>query len=118
MRNNFAATFILLAVGLIFNDVASVHAKPTIQNPYGWKGWQIQQINTEGTNAIFRCYGTFTDYREPQECYKADRIKGFLANGCDARDPIACELASNMIQAEATAVQVEASKGLKSVTGG
>jgi hypothetical protein len=29
MKNNFVATFMLLAAGLVFNDVASVEAKPT-----------------------------------------------------------------------------------------
>jgi hypothetical protein len=118
MKNNFVATFILLAVGLIFNDVASVEGKPTKGNPYGWQGWQVTQVNLAGTDAVFKCYGTFSNYREPQQCNKADRIKGVLANGCDAADPIACQLLSNMVEAENTASLVEASKGLKSVTGG
>jgi hypothetical protein len=107
-----------LVAGLIFNDVASVEGKPEIPNPRGWQGWQVTQVHSEGTGAVFKCYGTFSNYKEPQECYKADRIKGNLVNWCNAADPIACQLLSNMIEAENTASQVEASKAFKSVSGG
>jgi hypothetical protein len=113
MKNNFVATFILLAVGLIFNDVASVHGKPTKGNPNDWKDWQILKFNVEGTSAIYRCYGTFSDYKDPQECNRADLIKGMLFDWCVATDPIACELLSIMTQAEITANNVEAAKMVK-----
>ena len=115
MKNNFVATFMLLAVGLIFNDVASVEGKPTKGNPYGWQGWQVTQINLAGTDAVFKCYGTFSNYREPQQCNKADRIKGVLANGCDAADPIACQLLSNMRQADRSVRQAKELKELNEV---
>jgi hypothetical protein len=117
MKNIFIATFMLLVAGLVFNDVASVWAKSTKRNPNGWKKWQIQQVNIEGTNAIYRCYGTMSKYREPQQCNKADRIKGALANGCDAADPIACKLLSNMIQVEAAANFAEAGENAKELAG-
>jgi hypothetical protein len=117
MKNNFFATFILLVAGLIFNDVASVEAKPTKRNPNGWKKWQIQQVNIEGTNAIYRCYGTISKYKEPQQCNKADRIKGTLAYWCDAADPIACKLLSNMTQVEAAANFAEAGEMAKQLAG-
>jgi hypothetical protein len=107
MKNNFVATFILLAVGLIFNDVASVHGKPAISKPGGWQEWEIVQVNLNGTNAIYRCNGTFTKYKEPEECDKAARIIGTLIDLCAATDPIACKLLSIMNQAQLTALQVE-----------
>ena len=143
MKNNFVATFILLAVGLVFNDVASVHGKPTkrqiqqqIQqinseatnagfvfnavgsveekptkrNLTGWQDWQVTQVNLAGTDAIYRCNGTFTNYKESQACYKAAQIRGALVESCVATDPIACKLLSVMDYAEFNAFQVEQAK--------
>jgi hypothetical protein len=108
MKNNFVATFILLAAGLVFNDVASVHGKPAIRNPRGWQGWQVTQVDREGTDAIFKCHGTFSNYKDPQQCIKASRIQSTLEDLCTATDPIACELLTSMTQAEAIAYQHEA----------
>ena len=95
MKNNFVATFMLLLAGLIFNDVASVQGKPT-------KNEKIQQLALEGSDAIYRCYGTFSK-REPEQCNKADQIKSLLAYGCDEADPIACKYLSYLVDAEAVA---------------
>jgi hypothetical protein len=107
MKNNFVATFMLLAAGLVFNDVASVHGKPTKRNPNGWKGWQMQQVQIEGTDAVYRCHGTLSNYKDPQQCNKASRIKSNLVDLCNAADPIACQLLSYMTQAEINAYQQE-----------
>jgi hypothetical protein len=113
MKNNFVATFMLLVVGLVFNDVASVEGKPAIRNPNGWQGWQVKQVQRQGPDAIFRCHGTFNNYKDPQECDKADRMKGILVDLCATADPIACKLLSGMRQAEITAYQVEGAETVK-----
>jgi hypothetical protein len=117
MKNNFVATFILLAVGLIFNDVASVHGKPTKRNPNGWQRWQIEQVSLEGINAIYRCYGVSSDYKYPKECDRAERIEGNLVNFCDAGDPISCKILSTMLQAKTIAEGADAAKTAKSLAG-
>jgi hypothetical protein len=84
-----------------------------------WKrnlqGWQIQQVNREGTDAIYRCHGTFSNYKNPQQCNKASLINSTLVDWCAATDPIACKLLSSMRQAEAIAYQYEALDRVKNV---
>jgi hypothetical protein len=117
MKNNFVATFILLAAELVFNDVTSVHGKPTKRNPNGWKGWQVEQVRSEGIDAIYECHGTFSNYKDPQKCNRASRIKGTLSDGCAAidPDPIACKILSSMERAEEIADQHEALDRMKKV---
>jgi hypothetical protein len=114
MKNVCNATFMLLVAGIVFNDVASVEGKPTKRNPNGWQGWQMQQVQIESTDAVYRCHGTLSNYKEPQQCNKASRIKNTLVDLCNTADPIACRLLSYMTQAEINAYQQEtADNGIK-----
>jgi hypothetical protein len=105
MKNNFVATFILLAAGLVFNDVASVEAKPTKRQLQQ----QIQQIGMEATDAVYRCHGTFSNYKEPQQCIKARQVKDAVYSFCFRanRVPMACDIFSSISQAEMNAIRNE-----------
>ena len=59
MKNNFVATFILLAAGLVFNDVASVHGKPTKRDR------RLQQQDESVDNAIRSLGGESVDNAYP-----------------------------------------------------
>jgi hypothetical protein len=113
MKNNFVATFMLLAAGLVFNDVASVEGKPAKRNLREWPAWEVVRVHNDGTGAIFKCHGTFNNYKNPRACYSAALIKGALVDMCAAADPIACKLLSGMKQAEMTAYQVEGAETVR-----
>ena len=119
MKNNFVATFILLAVGLIFNDVASVHGQPTKLDRRTQQ--QLQQISIEATDAVYRCRGTFSNYKEPQQCNKARVIKDVMHKYCFTANsvPIACDIFSSMSQAEMNANRDESvDNAMRAIGGG
>ena len=104
MKNNFVATFILLAAGLVFNDVASVEAKPTKRQIRQ----ALQQLSIEGPDAVYRCHGTFSNYKDPQQCIKAREIKDVSYNLCTTNQfPMACDALSYINQAEMNAIRNE-----------
>jgi hypothetical protein len=116
MKNNFVATFMLLAAGLIFNDVASVEAKPTKRQLLQ----QLQQIGMEATDAVYRCHGTFSNYKDPQQCIKAREVKDVAHNFCFRanRLPMACDIFSSISQAEMNAIRNDAQDNAMKALGG
>jgi hypothetical protein len=116
MKNNFVATCILLAAGLVFNDVASVEAKPTKRQIRQ----ALQQLSIEGPDAVYRCHGTFSNYKDPQQCINAREIKDLSYNFCKTNQfPMACDALSYINQAEMNAIRNDAQdNAMRSIGGG
>jgi hypothetical protein len=118
MKNNFVATFILLAAGLIFNDVASVEAKPTKRQIRQIRQ-ALQQLSIEGPDAVYRCHGTFSNYKDPQQCINAREIKDLSYNYCKTNQfPMACDALSYINQAEMNTMRNDAQDNAMRAIGG
>jgi hypothetical protein len=120
MKNNFVATFILLAAGLVFNDVASVEAKPFTKRQIRQL---LQQLSIEGPDAVYRCHGTFSNYKDPQQCIKARELKDLSYTVCSRiktnQFPMACDALSYINQAEMNAMRNDAQdNAMRSLSGG
>jgi hypothetical protein len=119
MKNKFVATFILLAAGLVFNDVASVEAKPFTKRQIRQIRQALPQLSIEGPDAVYRCHGTFSNYKEPQQCIKAREIKDLSYNICRTNlFPMACDTVSYINQAEMNAIRNEGPDNAMRAIGG